>query len=257
MQITFSRAEFFTLAALMRAGGIIGLDPSRLLPEAAAERQTLYQAGERSLVARGLLRVSGNDAQLEEGVQRMLEAVVHPQAALVSVKTQPEVGQQLFMHYGQAGGFVEQTLPNDQTHRLADVGDAAALRERLLQVFPLPGGADGGGFELDTAAMLAAYNFIRSGDTAEGLAALGQNGPVGAAHRGFLASIAGLQFSGTLSLIQIRPDEESEAREIALVCGEGRAWLVVGEDNGKSQIGAIDAAGFARVLDTLLAAVMG
>jgi hypothetical protein len=49
MQINFSRAEFFMLAALMRADGIIGLDPSRLLPETAAERQALYAAGEASL----------------------------------------------------------------------------------------------------------------------------------------------------------------------------------------------------------------
>ena len=93
MQINFSRAEFFMLAALMRADGIIGLDPSRLLPETAAERQALYAAGEASLSARKLLRLSGGEAQLEDSVLRMMRTVTRPQTALITVKTLPKVGQ--------------------------------------------------------------------------------------------------------------------------------------------------------------------
>lgn len=256
MQINFSRAEFFMLAALMRADGIIGLDPSRLLPESAAERQALYAAGEASLSARKLLRLAGGEAQLEENVLRMMTAVTRPQTALITVKTLPNVGQQLFAHYGQAGVYVEQTLPNEQTHRIADVGDNTQLRERLQEIFALPtAGADGAGFELDTAAMLAAYNFIRDGNDAEGLEALAQNGPVGAAHRAFFESIKAMQYSGTIAMMQIVPDQESEAREFAVVAGAGRAWLMIGAEDGKSQIGAIDAASFGRVMDSLLAAL--
>ncbi len=257
MQINFSRAEFFTLAALMRASGIIGLDPSRLLPETAAERQALYAAGEASLLKRKLLRLSGGEAQLDENVMRLMGAVVGPQTALVTAKTLPNVGQQLFLHYGLAGVYVEQTFPDEQTHRLADVGDGAALRDRLQDIFPLPGaGAGAAGFELDTAAMLAAYNFIRDGSDAEGLEALAQNGPIDDARRAFFASIKAMQYSGTLGLIQIVPDQENEARELALVSGAGQAWLMIGGEDGKSRIGATDAAGFARVMDTLLGALV-
>ena len=256
MQINFSQAEFFMLAALMRADGIIGLDPSRLLPETAAERQALYAAGEASLIARKLLRVSGGEAQLEENVMRLMGAVTRPQTAVVTVKTLPNAGQQLFLHYGQAGAYVEQTLPDERTHRLADVGDATALRERLQDIFPLAGaGADGAGFELDTAAMLAAYNFIRDGNDAEALEALAQNGPIDAARQAFFASIKAMEYSGTIAMMQIVPDQESEAREMALVAGAGRAWLMIGAEDGKSRIGAIDPASFARVMDSLLAAL--
>jgi hypothetical protein len=256
MQINFNRAEFFMLAALMRADGIIGLDPSRLLPETAAERQALYAAGEASLIERKLLRLSGGEAQLEENVMRLMGTVTRPQTALVTVKTLPSVGQQLFLHYGQAGVYVEQTLPNEQTHHLADVGDTTQMRERLQDIFPLSGaGADGAGFELDTAAMLAAYNFIRDGNDAEGLEALAQNGPVGPAQRAFFESIKAMQYSGTIAMMQIVPDQESEAREFAVVSGAGRAWLMIGAEDGKSQIGAIDASSFGRVMDTLIAAL--
>ena len=256
MQINFSRAEFFMLAALMRADGIIGLDPSSLLPESAAERQALYAAGEASLSARKMLRLSGGEAQLEENVMRLMTAVTQPQTALITVKTVPNVGQQLFMHYGQAGVYVEQTLPNDQTHRLADVGDNTRMRERLQDIFALPAAsAEAVGFELDTAAMLAAYNFVRDGDDTQGLEALAQNGPVDAAKRAFFESIKAMQYSGTIAMMQIVPDQESEAREFGLVAGAGRAWLMIGAEEGKSQIGAIDAGSFGRVMDSLLAAL--
>ena len=256
MQINFSRAEFFMLAALMRADGIIGLDPSRLLPETAAERQALYAAGEASLSARKLLRLSGGEAQLEDSVLRMMTTVTRPQTALITVKTLPNVGQQLFAHYGLAGVYVEQTLPNEQTHRLADVGDNTQMRERLQEIFPLSGiSANGAGFELDTAAMLAAYNFVRDGDDTQGLEALAQNGPVDAAKRAFFESIKAMQYSGTIAMMQIVPDQESEAREFGLVAGAGRAWLMIGAEEGKSQIGAIDAGSFGRVMDSLLAAL--
>jgi hypothetical protein len=253
MQINFSRAEFFMLAALMRADGIIGLDPSRLLPETAAERQALYAAGEASLSARKLLRLSGGEAQLEDSVLRMMTTVTRPQTALITVKTLPNVGHSFT---GLAGVYVEQTLPNEQTHRLADVGDNTQMRERLQDIFALPSaGADVAGFELDTAAMLAAYNFIRDGNDAEGLDALAQNGPVEAPQRAFFESIKAMQYSGTVAMMQIVPDQESEAREFALVAGAGRAWLMIGAAEGKSQIGAIDAASFGRVMDSLLAAL--
>lgn len=256
MQINFSRAEFFMLAALMRADGIIGLDPSRLLPETAAERQALYSAGEASLSARKLLRLAGGEAQLEENVMRLMTAVTRPQTALITVKTLPNAGQQLFAHYGRAGVYVEQTLPNAETHRLADVGDNTQMRERLQEIFPLSGiSANGAGFELDTAAMLAAYNFIRDGNDAEGLEALAQNGPVDAPQRAFFESVKAMQYSGTIAMMQIVPDQESEAREFAVVSGAGRAWLMIGVEDGKSQIGAIDASSFGRVMDSLLAAL--
>ncbi len=256
MQINFSRAEFFMLAALMRADGIIGLDPSRLLPESAAERQALYSAGEASLSARKLLRLEGGEAQLEDNVMRLMSAVARPQTALITVKTLPNVGQQMFLHYGQAGVYVEQTLPNEQTHRLADVGDNIQLRERLQDIFALPTAvADEAGFELDTAAMLAAYNFVRDGDDAQGLEALAQNGPVDAPKRAFFESIKAMQYSGTIAMMQIVPDQESEAREFAVVSGAGRAWLMIGAEDGKSQIGTIDSARFGRVMDSLLAAL--
>ena len=38
--------------------------------------------------------------------------------------------------------------------------------------------------------------------------------------------------------------------------GAGQAWLMLGGEDDKSRIGVIDAAGFARVIDTLLGALV-
>ena len=73
--------------------------------------------------------------------------------------------------------------------------------------------------------------------------------------RAFFESIKAMQYSGTIAMMQIVPDQESEAREFAVVAGAGRAWLMIGAEDGKSQIGAIDSASFGKVMDSLLAAL--
>ena len=256
MEFILSRAEFFALAAMTRADEIIGLSAADLVPASPAARQALYTQGEARLQQRDLLRTNATgEAVLEENLLRMLRVVTTPDSALVVVKTTPGIGAQLFLFYGREGQYVEQTLPDDNTHRLAEVGPASDVRERLGAIFPVPQtGAGSSGFQADTQAIVAAYNLVRSGDPDQARIAIGVNGNADErAH--WLDAIAKLTFSGTIAFIQVIESETNEARELAVFASPSSAWLSWNMGDGNASVGQIDERTFAQVVDAALRAV--
>jgi len=254
MEIMLSRAEFFAIMAMAGAQDVIGLDASRLLPQTPAERQAMYNRGEASLVARKLLRVAGQSAQLEDSLLRMIRTVAQPERAIVNVKTTPGVGKQLFLHYARGGAWVEQTLPDEQTHRLADVGSREQMRQRLLAIFPVPAkDAKLVAFEASTTAVIAAYDLARRGKADEARATLMPKGQADAARESYIASVVDLNFSGTMAFMNVVPGQKTQAQEVAVIVGAGGAWMITAIDGDRSRVGAVDSKGFGKMLDSLLA----
>lgn len=260
MEILLTRGEFLALAAMARADGIIGLNADDLLPATPEARQQLYQAGESRLQQRDLMRVNAaGEAVLEQDLLRQVQTVTEPQSALVVVRTTPGIGAQLFLFYGRDGNHVEQTLPDTETHRLADIGNAQATRERLQAIFPLPasGAADAGdtSFQADTRALVAAYNLVRSGDPEQAARAVGADKNPDSPNAQWLADIAKMDFGGTLAMVKVTPGETNGARELAVHRAGERAWLMWNAGDGNSVVGRVDAATFAAVLDAALSAL--
>jgi len=255
MEITLSRSEFFTLMALARAEGIIGLDPEQLLPAKPAQRQALYSQGEASLMQRGLLRAtSAQEVALEESLLRQVLTITQPEFAVVSIKTVPEVGRLLFLHYGREGHWVEQTLPDDATHRLADIGENRALLQRLQAIFPLTDSSSGGrSFRADNVALLQAYE---AASAAAGHSAADEVTALDAADQrhvaDFLQTARQQRFSGSLAFLQIVPGEENEALELAVVSAPQDNWLLMLEEEDVLQAGALTPAEFVQVLQAVL-----
>ena len=252
MEIILSRPEFFALMALARAEGVIGLDPAQLLPAEPAQRQALYNQGEADLARRGLLRVtSSQEVALEETLLRQVLAITQPEFAVVSIKTVPAAGRQLFIHYGREGYWVEQTLPDDLTHRLEDIGDNNALLQRLQAIFPLNDAVSAArSFRAPGDVLLAAYNEAVNNRATQEVKALDAADQPGVA--AFLHAARQQSFSGSLAFLRVVPVEENEALELAVVCAAQENWLLMAEEAGTLRAGALTMSEFVQVLRAVL-----
>lgn len=227
MSIVLDRSEFFTLATLLRADQIFGLDASKIVPESAEAAQALYDQGRESLRARDLIRVNAhNEVELEQGLRDLMETVVSPENALLAVRVTPGLGRQLFLYYERGHRFVEQTLPDEASHQLGMLDSHEALVERLLQIFPLTeAAAPEAGFTIATPELLEAYQLAGAGQRAQALALLEQARSSNAALAEQLGrAFTEAEFTGNISLIKIVPGRTANSHDIALAQNAEGAW---------------------------------
>ena len=255
--IVLDRSEFVALAALMRAGDIIGVDAAQLLPATPLERQSLYLEGERRLVRRGLARLgaAAHRVQLDADLLRFARAITEPENAVVAIRHIPGRGQFLFVYYQREGVWVEQSFPDPGSHHLASVGDSAALLARLLALFDFPppgsGGADVG---VDMAGFVNMVRAAREGVTADAEAAGASDL---AAFNALNAAYVSGPANGTIAFIPIREGRQCEPLEIALARGRDAAWVIVAdrEDAGRVRAFCNDRDALAAALRALIGAM--
>ncbi len=256
MEYLLDRSEFVALAALMRADAIIGIDPAQLLPATPAERQAMFVDGEKSLIARGLARLSPPNAiQLDPALLRMARALTQPQSAVIAVRAVPGRGQQLYVFYARDAAWVEQTFPDPRAHRLAEIGGSAELLERLLALYDFPeAGGDGTAFQLDTAGFVTLVSAVRAGEVPDAAS-------VGATDPEALDSLVGAYaygpVNGSIALLPIREGRALEPMEIALARGQAESWLIADDRGhlGKAQALRADRATLAEALGAMLQAL--
>lgn len=259
MEILLSNAEFFALAAMLRATSIAALDPAEITPADPAERQKMYDAGEKLLLQRGLMRLNErNEAQLEENLLAAMSAITQPHHFFLAIKNTLGIGRQLFAFYAADKGFFERTRPTAQTHRLASVENIAS---RLAAIFPVPDSAanDGLYFAMPMDSFFALRGQLAQGNTAplEELAASAPE-PARAALMAFARDAAHLLFEGSVSFAPPEPSSqttETTTRDIGLMCASDGAWLITPHATQADavDVNSISAAGLNRVWQMALA----
>lgn len=227
MSILLDRAEFYTLAALLKADEIIGLNGSVLLPAGSSARQALYDIGRAQLLARDLLRVEPDGSvAMEEGLSTLFSPLASPETAVLALRHAPDHGRQVFLYYERAGFYVEQTLPDDSTHRLDLIGDRAALIERLLAILPI----DADGFvpealTVPAAPMGRAFRLVEDGRPAEARALLEAATPAEATLAGYMVDLLeNALFSGSITLARPQPGAVARSLDIVVVQAPDEAW---------------------------------
>jgi hypothetical protein len=227
MSIVLDRSEFFTLATLLRADQIFGLDAAKIVPDSPQAAQALYDQGRESLRARELIRTNErNEVELEQGLRNLMETVVSPENALLAVRVTPGLGRQLFLYYERGHRFVEQTLPDETTHQLGTLDSHEALIERLLQIFPLTEATTpDDGFTIGTRELLEAYQLAGAGQRAQALALLERAQSSNEALAQQLGrAFTEAEFTGNISLIKIVPGQTTNSHDIALAQNVDGAW---------------------------------
>ncbi len=259
MAIVLDRAEFFTLASLFRADGIFGLDASVMIPEQPAEQQALYDRGREQLRERELLRFNDHhEVELEQGLRELMAIVVDPENALLVVRNLPDLGRQLFFYYERGHVFVEQTLPDEHSHRLGLVGDHEALVARLLELFPVtdaPFPPDA--FTVATQALLEAYQLAGDGQAERARAVLEAARSSNASMAAHIAEVfAQASFSGNLSLLKLVPGQTTRSHDIALAQAGDEAWGITATSGDETmRVERMNAMVLAETLRRALAAM--
>lgn len=226
--LLLDRSEFLVLMDAVKAPAVLGLDTASLVPADKAQHQALVLSGLARLTERGFMRVQGDVHVLDARVLALAMAVGHPRVAAITRKDTPGLGSQLFLHYLAPPILVEQTLPDPEHHRLALLADMPTLIERLLAILPAQ----------DTRAMpdeqalltmdafLALKSQAESGDRAAAQAAAQRAGLSTAGAARLVAALAAPDFGGTIGLLKVGEDEVEDARNLALLQGQGAAWLI-------------------------------
>lgn len=237
MEFIFSNAELFSLAGLMQATAIWGLDPAQIAPADPQARQKMAAEGERQLQSRDLLRVNDkNEAALQADVLKAMRAITAPHKALMVIKNTPSLGRQMFALYADADGFYERTQPSADTHRLAWVGGAAT---RLAEIFPVPATANepAGYFAMPLESLMALMAQAQTGNLSQAQEAAQNSGSrAGEALMAFARDAAAPLFEGSVSFAPPAASDENMTRDVALVCAEKRVWLITPSETNANAV---------------------
>ena len=160
--ITLARPEFLVLMDAVQAPGVVGLDTLELVPGDKDEHKAVVADGIERLKERGALRVEDGINVLDTTLIGMAMVIANPDLALVTTRDNPGTGQQLFLHYKAQAFVVEQTLPSEQEHRLAMVGEAELI-DRIMEILPVSLEDPGGQMQ----AVLDQDEFFKAKDLAE------------------------------------------------------------------------------------------
>lgn len=226
-EIVLHRAEFLVLLDAMRADAAVGFDSHDLFPVSIDEHRRVVEQGQAMLQERGLLQIAPNGVRaLDPLLLIMAATIARPDIALISERDTPGLGRQLFLHYQSGAYVVEQTLPSEQTHRLALLPDEAALFERLLVIFPVAGGpAPQATAELAQEDFLAAKEHAQNDDRGRAEAIFARHGLTSEQAAALVAALAEPTFSGVIAMLRCKDEQIVDARNPALVQGRRSAWM--------------------------------
>lgn len=234
--ITLARPEFLVLMDAVQAPGVVGLDAVELVPEDATEHKALVAQGIEQLKERGALSVRDDIHVLDTTLLGMAMVIADPDLALITTLDTPAAGTQLFMHYRSRTLVVEHTLPSQQEHRLALVGEAELI-DRIMEIFPV----HFGGASPEMRAVLGQDEFMAAKDLAEmheitkAQKLLKKQGVEVGVAEPLLAALADPEFGGTLAALRCQKAQVIDGRNLAVVQGAETAWLVRQPEPGSAE----------------------
>lgn len=224
--ITLDRSEFVVLMDAVEAQNVIGVDSNEIVPDDDTQHKALLEKGLALLKERGAVREVDDVNVMDIDLLSMAMLVANPEIAVVTSRDNPGQGQQLFFHYAAGDVIVEQTLPDEFHHRWALVPGQTGLVERLLGILPVENsGKPQFVGALKEEAFLEAKEQIENNQSAAGRATFEAAGIKGPALDGLVDAIAHPKFGGMIAILQVRNNEATDARNLALVQGTQAAYL--------------------------------
>jgi hypothetical protein len=215
----------------VEAENVIGVDSNELVPDDDTQHKALLEKGLSLLKERGAVREVDDVNIMDIDLLSMAMLVANPEIAVVTTRDTPGLGQQLFFHYAADEVIVEQTLPDQFHHRWALVPGQTGLVERLLGILPVENsGKPQFVGSLKEEAFLEAKGLIENNEIEEGRARFQAAGVTGPGLDGLVDAIAHPKFGGMVAILQVRNNEATDARNLALVQGAQAAYLFTQSD---------------------------
>ena len=233
MSYTLNLAELFACAVLTRTRFIHGMDLEAEIPKDVAERQRLYERGEKLLMERGLLRdIKPGVAQLEQRFLSAVRCLMAPDYLLLSLLNDPMKGQAVLVHcFDVSGTVVEFNRNPGNGFRLMPLAQLGLASERIAEQFGP--GADSQpelAGDLPMAELGQMLASVQARDVASALKRLRQGHPESAFVDQFAETLGAVQRHGTVSRMIGKDPSGRNTKDIVIVQGRDLCWA--GMPNG-------------------------
>ncbi|MFD3163664.1 hypothetical protein [Herpetosiphon sp. NSE202] len=244
--LILERNEFLVLLEAARTNKIIGLDNESLIPQDQASHLAALNQGVQGLVAKELATISDDETvMIEREILEFSQIVAFPDVAFITTRETPEAGGQLFLHYVNQLGIVEQTLPTENQHRLAFLPDMLVLFDRLAFLLEVqPSKAFEASVRLSQDEFLAIKGLAEDRADAQALNRLTAAGLDQQAAQSLIEAIQAPVFSASLAIVRCEDTEIVDAINPAILQGPSSAWAIQLDENNPEifEVQAIDQA---------------
>lgn len=226
--LILERNEFLVLLEAARTNKIIGLDSETLIPHDQATHLAALNQGVQGLVAKELATISADETvMIEREILEFSQIVAFPDIAFITTRDTPNIGSQLFLHYVNQLGVVEQTLPNEQQHRLAFLPDMLVLFDRLAFLLEVqPSKAFEASVRLSQNEFMAIKELAENRAEAEAFKRLSRAGLEEQAAQALIEAIQAPVFSASLAILRCEDTEIVDAINPAILQGPTSAWAI-------------------------------
>jgi hypothetical protein len=240
--IVLDRAEFLVLLDAVRATAVVGFDSQDLFPNQVDEHRALLSQGVAQLQQRGYLEVRSDGVRaVDETLLQVATVVAQPQIALITVRDNPGVGSQLFLHYQNGPFVVEQTLPEPGKHRLATIPNVLGMFDRLLAIFPLQDQLSVSpiAFRLRQEVFLQVKEFAEQSKSAQAYEILVQHKITPEQAQLLIDALATPRFGGNVAMLRCEKQKIIDGRNPAVVQGPQNAWIFLPDPENGSIISIV------------------
>ncbi len=226
--LILERNEFLVLLEAARTDKIIGLDSENLIPQDQASHLAALNQGVQGLVAKELATISADETvMIEREILEFSQIVAFPDIAFITTRETPNLGSQLFLHYVNQLGVVEQTLPNEQQHRLAFLPDMLILFDRLAFLLEVqPTKAFEASVRLSQNDFVAIKGLAEDRADAEAFKRLTKAGLDEQAANSLIEAMQAPSFSASLAIVRCEGSEIVDAINPAILQGPNSAWAI-------------------------------
>lgn len=247
--VTLSRSELVLIAALLRARGMVGVEPL----SGGEEQQALeLLQAERSLRARNAATVTDEGKLLV--VRDLLAAVgtcVYPERSLFVYHTRSDgVAIQSFGHQREELSIFHAVL-NPELHNIVQVPDASGLIRLAFQVCAVADELAAAELALDLSrdTLAQARQQAEQGEPAAATAILARAG-VSEAEAGLLVAMLSQDYTTSVFVTVAYQDGQAAGREYTLLQSGGQALLMTQDEQGgeRYQLRGIDRDGLLGLL---------
>ncbi|KPL81727.1 hypothetical protein [Herpetosiphon geysericola] len=226
--LILERNEFLVLLEAARTNKIIGLDNDSLIPHDQASHLAALNQGVQGLVAKELATISADETvMIEREILEFSQIMAFPDIAFITTRDMPEAGSQLFLHYVNQLGIVEQTLPTENQHRLAFLPDMLVLFDRLAFLLEVqPSKAFEASVRISQDEFLAIKGLAEDRADAEAFKRLTAAGLDQQAAQSLIEAIQAPVFSASLAIVRCEDTEIVDAINPAILQGPNSAWAI-------------------------------
>jgi hypothetical protein len=244
--VVLAPEEFAYLLAVVHAPFLVGVSDSRLFPQDARSRKSIYGKGRQSLEANGWLKPlaeAPGEYEFDSGLVEMVASVADPDVVIGVLRRGPDGKYVGILDYLAGGLIIEITLDVHGGYRLGTVAERAELFRRIGLILRLTTPEVWAQFDLDDDTLKDLVSLSQNGDEGRARELLTSRQINPAVAESFVKALADPTGGMVVSLRPGRAGGPESGRKATVYGGFGAAWIVQkrSKDSSEFEVTSLDA----------------